>query len=582
MKLTRRTVIFAIGGVAAGGLAVAAAAFGAQSVEFASWLAGIGSLAATVATLTSTRGGPPAAQPGDTTSSTDASSPAAIPTQAPAPEAAPPEIISSPSSPAAPPQAAADAHLVVSASAWTAQLERPGVSEGLLRGAAMREISADLAPLDDLLAHSLPHLRVEIRTAYRPRTVQVGSVDQFWTVMLVDSILHDGSIGLQRWLLRATDLILSAERHHVPRLTEFWEWFFVTHLAATADEPADGLMATFVTEAIRQSGDDHKRLYPIIDLFIRIARDDPATLRLIRDALTRHDEVLRERGSSPALLKRVQVLLGRLGAAVGPTPFRPVLVDFAPDAICPYPFRAMEVPLTVGDVDAILRRASGADAAMPHVLSQGSTDGTAFGGLCRELTDILGSLLRTSASASAGANGSDEWRWDIPTVAEWVRLAGCVDQPYPWGHDLPTPLHANLKFDRGSRLSPVRTYMAGRTAAGVYDCCGGVHEIVREQKHDTFDTDRRFEGAFRLAGGSYLSPPHGVTGQRFRHLSARDRGGRPSCVGVRLIAYREVDEARRWESLKAFRLGRQRPPLARTTPTQRRATAGHRTRGTVG
>ncbi|GIF64053.1 hypothetical protein Ais01nite_20880 [Asanoa ishikariensis] len=549
-----------IGGVAAVALAATAAVFGSQSIEVASWLAGIGSLAATVVALISTREGSPAAD----------TSPVEVPTLAPAP----PEIVAVPTLPPVSAQVADDtaAQVIVPAGAWTPQLERHGVSEGLLRGEAAGGLSTALAPLDDFLAQSLPLVRVEIRTAYRPRTVHAGSVDQFWTVLLVDSILNDGGIGLKRWLLRETDLILRAERQHVPRLTEVWEWLFATHLAATADEPADGVMATLVTEAVRQSGDDHKRLYPIFDFLIGIARDDPATLRLIRDALTRHDEVLREGGGSPAVLKRIQLLLGRLGVAVGPAPFRPKLVEFAPDITCPYPFQAMQAPLTVGDVDTILRRSGRVDAALPHVLAQDNTDGTAFGGLWRELADILGSLSRSS--------GGDEWRWDIPTVAEWVTLAGCVDQPYPWGHDRPTALHANLKFDRGSRLSPVRTYVAGRSPAGIYDCCGGVHEIVRELPHDSFDTDQLFEGAFRLAGGSYLSPPHGVTGQRFRHLSPRDRGTRKSCVGLRLIAYREADEARRWEALRTYRLSRQGPPPART-PTQRHATPANRTRGGV-
>ncbi|MDG4825176.1 hypothetical protein O7635_25290 [Asanoa sp. WMMD1127] len=505
----------------------------------------------------STREASPAAEPADATL------PAAMPTPTPSTAAAPPEIVAVPSPTPAPVPHETGAQVVIPAEAWTHHLERHGVSEGLLRGVAAGVLSSALAPLDDFLGRSLPLVRVDIRTAYRPRTVHAGSVDQFWTVLLVDSILNDGGIGLKRWLLRETDLILRVEREHVPRLTEVWEWLFTHHLAATADAPADRLMATLVTEAIQQSGDDHKRLYPIIDFLIGIARDDPAALRIIRDALTRHDDVLRERGSSPAMLKRVQVLLGRLGAAVGPAPFKPALVAFAPDATCPYPFQAMQVPLTVGDVDAILRRPGGVDAAMPHVLTQDHTDGTAFGGLWRELTDILGSLPR--------ADSGDEWRWDIPTVVEWVKLAGCVDQPYPWGYDRPTALHANLKFDRGSRLSPVRTYIAGRSPAGIYDCCGGVHEIVRELPHDRFATDQQFEGAFRLAGGSYLSPPNGVTGQWFRHLSPRERGTRPSCVGLRLIAYRDVDEARRWQALRAYRLSRQAPPLPRTPP-QRRAT----------
>jgi formylglycine-generating enzyme required for sulfatase activity len=143
-------------------------------------------------------------------------------------------------------------------------------------------------------------------------------------------------------------------------------------------------------------------------------------------------------------------------------------------------------------------------------------------------------------------------------VAEWLALAGCIDQRFPWGNAPPTRAHANLKFDTDSRLKPVGTFLAGCSPAGVYDCCGGVHEIVREMPHERFVSDQRFAAAFRLAGGSYWTEPVGLTCQRLRHLSVRERTtGHPSTVGIRLILYREADESARWASLREFRKHRQ-------------------------
>ncbi|GIG85655.1 formylglycine-generating enzyme family protein [Plantactinospora endophytica] len=562
MTVKRRAAVYWVAGfVVVAGLAVAATFFGLQSLEVASWLAGVASLGAAISTLVLARDGIATASPAAIGTSTV---PAPDPVEAPGP-VEPPIRVAAPvpvrSSDAGPDDAVEPppvAHVRIAARAWMSYLERRGVSEGLLRGRPAGEVFPALAPLDEFLARSLPEIDVQVRTAYRPRDVPVDSVDRFWTIMLIDSILHDGGLGLQRWLLRETDIILRQEPAAVPRLTAMWQWLFDNHLRSTAGQPEPGLTRTLISEAINHCGDDHKRLYPNVNFLMEVTRDDPVTLRLIRDALQQHDGLLRERGTNPATLKRVRILLGRLGAVANPGLFDPDLVSFAASAVCPYPFQAMRFPLTFGEVDAILRRPGGASPATPYVLAPEQADGYAFAGMWRELSNLLGSLPRPPER--------DDWRWDVPTVAEWITLAGCVSQPYPWGLDPPTPLHANLRFTPDSRLSPVGTYVAGRSPDGVYDCCGGVHELVRELPHEQFEDDRRFEGAFRLAGGSYLSPPHGVTGQRFRHLSPRDRGDRPSCVGIRLVAYRERDEATRWDALRAYRVGRQKVPVPGKSP----------------
>jgi hypothetical protein len=105
------------------------------------------------------------------------------------------------------------AHLQVATEAWTSILERDGVSEGLLRGRAVRDVSKDLTPMDDFLKSSLPAITVEVRTAHQLRTFRVESVRRFWTVMLVDSILHGEPVGLRRWLFRETDTVLARSAH---------------------------------------------------------------------------------------------------------------------------------------------------------------------------------------------------------------------------------------------------------------------------------------------------------------------------------------------------------------------------------
>ncbi|MEV4536855.1 hypothetical protein AB0J82_24055 [Asanoa sp. NPDC049518] len=452
----------------------------------------------------------------------------------------------------APRPAALPAHIVVDAGAWSPLLARDGVSEGLLRGAPAAEVSPDLARLDEFVRQSLPAIRIELRTAFRGRTFRIESVEQFWTIMLVDSVLTGDTLGLRRWLLRETDTVRRREPAAFARVRDVWQWMFDTYLSSWADLTGSGLLESFVEEAVGEAALDHNRLYRGVSLLLDIARFDEPSVRLIRGALKRHDSTLRANGAGPAMLGKLRVLIADaehdLFYSTGGATFQADLVAFPVRPGQPYEFRAMRHPLTVGDVEGLLRRSLGADLAKPFVLEQ-PPGRTAFGGMWGELSHIISSMPHYADDPN--------WRWDIPTVAEWLTLADCVDQPFPWGDKPPTPDHANLKWDVHTRLSPIGAFEDGRSRADVYDCCGGVNEIVRELPIEKFGSDEKFAAAFRLAGGSYDTPPVGVTCQRFRRLSDRDRGERPSTVGIRLIVYRKDDEDRRWLALRRFRAVRQ-------------------------
>ncbi len=74
----------------------------------------------------------------------------------------------------------------------------------------------------------------------------------------------------------------------------------------------------------------------------------------------------------------------------------------------------------------------------------------------------------------------------LPTSAEWELAARGVDgRRFPWGNDLPTPLHANVNNHYGGRLFPVGSFSPlGDSPYGVRDMMGGVFEWV----HDWFNS----------------------------------------------------------------------------------------------
>lgn len=148
------------------------------------------------------------------------------------------------------------------------------------------------------------------------------------------------------------------------------------------------------------------------------------------------------------------------------------------------------------------------------------------------LSDHLASIIGQCSNAQRQADQC----WDVPTVVEWLALAGCATQPFPWGSEHPTPNHANLYFGRGRpRVRPVGSYPKARSPAGAEDCCGNVYELVRVDQGDKFPKD------FRLAGGCYLTRPRSC--QIVRPF-LEDHNQREN-IGIRMVRYdRGIEEAR--------------------------------------
>ena len=149
---------------------------------------------------------------------------------------------------------------------------------------------------------------------------------------------------------------------------------------------------------------------------------------------------------------------------------------------------------------------------------------------------------------------SDEYYWDIPTIYEWLALADCIENHYPWGNELPNYEIANLSYDENippRRLRHSISFQKGKSKYGVIDCCGNTHELAY---FDIPDFLQRHN--LRLMGGCYNTNWLNSSCQIIRRFVERDDWDwgydERRNVGIRLIKIQKKFKEIRLKLLREF------------------------------
>lgn len=439
----------------------------------------------------------------------------------------------------------------VSIEPWSRLVQQtPRLADQLLHGHQPGQDGSPCPALDQLLG-ALPAngLTIEVFSDTEKVIERVRNAEEFWVRVLSSVVLHANGSGPIKWLAKETIKVLGKDKAATtPGIVgHLWKHMCKRYCSQLSSHYEPTVLKRLTRAGIEQAGDrDRDVLYRLFSFFYECLDQDYASVRKVADHLAEYDEELGN-NADPKFLETLKRLIGigistaTHGIAEIP-PFRPALAPIPTGLLCPYEFSAMVYPLTVYDYSSIrgvLPRNVGENPKFPYVFNIVS-------GNEKALFNVLASEVLSLVQLCNQFEPSEHLVWDVPTVCEWLALADCESEKYPWGGDQLTPQHANLAFDgSSSKLRPVGTCRLGASKHRTMDCCGNVHEIVRISQDDSFPV------AFRLAGGCFQTSPATASCQNFREFKSKPQDDRRN-VGLRLIRLDRADLPKRYSALKEY------------------------------
>lgn len=443
------------------------------------------------------------------------------------------------------PRPKTSAALRLEVTTWARLLRtRNKLADRLLHGSSPTSSDGTFKTLETFLnALSAAGLSAETHNDNDGSIEGVVGAEQFWIQIISTLIveLTPNRPGALQWLIKETiaDLRGPAGDQHVSKV---WNYIFNRYCHPDSDayrpELIEELMTTVIARIETWVSASRKTefLSTLIKFLFRRLATNREAIKEITDYLRAYDQKIGNDESSK-FLEQLKHLIG-IGYQVAVHGFEDI-PSFAPRLASitshDYDFQAMVNPLTVLEISSLtglLPEKVGDNAEYPYVFKAVSDQG-------KEVFNAFTGEVESIVSLANQFEPAGSFEWDVPTVAEWLALADCVHQNYPWGNEPPSSERANLDFGRNSRLRPVGSYPLGTSKFGTQDCIGNVHEIVRLSDRKEFPKD------FRLAGGCYQTNAHVASANLIRRFRLKEPESRRN-IGLRLIRYRRSDRQKRF------------------------------------
>ena len=381
-------------------------------------------------------------------------------------------------------------------------------------------------------------------------TTTPANFEDFLLDILSVLVLDKRNSGYLKGVIKSVSGILGRANSAPSFLEQVLDKILRRHIAEDSELLDPSIAQLLLQAAIETFGSrDADGLFRFVK---HIAFFDPQVdmncLRTIQNTLVAHaDSLTTNIAVSRAYMNAVRTLIGQISWEVrgrlGSAPLEiPIALPVKNSPLLGYPIDTLQTPITNMQWHEVTGRhfaESARKPSHPFVFDMIGPTGV-------ELFESLASELEVLVASFRQVEGNAEFDWDVPTVAEWLALAGCETSPYPWGVEPPTPDHANLRYGtQKTTLQAVGLYSKGNSPHGAADCCGNAHEIVRVDFSDTFPR------GFRLAGGCFQNPPAPCNVFRpFRRQKGEEEIRRN--VSVRLIRYSKKDAEKRSLALEEY------------------------------
>jgi len=397
-----------------------------------------------------------------------------------------------------------------------------------------------LSPIDDELFIKLEtFLEALFKKNYSLRNFNNETITSLinFRIILISTLIMIKPDGYKKWFIKKTVYAIKHKKLQNSIIKEVWNYIYEQYFINNKKEFQKIIKLVFVVPSNQSSNNYSDFIYTFFNFFYELIKKDKILIQIMFKFLEKYSQ---EQEENAELLPNnffitIKRLLEKCINISHINHFFPKVQNIEINKYnISYTFNSMIVPLTNHDYFKIMGSLpkNKKNLLTPYILGTSKTEKDKYEYVKQQIETILNHLEKEDNS----------YKWDIPTIPEWLILSDCENNLYPWGNSIPTRKQANLYFGNKnySTLKPVGSYPLGKTKKSIYDCCGNIHEIVYSSLK---------EKKFKLMGGCFIDYFKSLSCQNIKSFYPIEH---KKNVGIRLISYKKTDIEKRKKIVKYF------------------------------